>query len=66
MVRLFSKYENAHELQRQWKHNFNISSPALATITAVNHRLNKTGNVEDLPCTGRPTIVLTELKHGGY
>ena len=60
MVRLFSKYENAHEVQRQWKHHFNTSPPALATITAVNQRFNKTGSVEDLPRTGRPATVLTE------
>ena len=53
MVRLFSKYENAHELQRQWKHHFNTSPTAWATITVVNQRFNKTGSVEDLPRTSR-------------
>ena len=62
MVRLFSKYENAHEVQRQWKHLFNTSPPDLATITAVNQRFNKTGSVEDLPRTGQPATVLTEEK----
>ena len=52
MVRLFSKYEHAHEVQRQWKHHFNTSPPGLATITTVNQRFNKTGSVEDLPHTG--------------
>ena len=60
MVRHFPKYENAHEVQRQWKHRFNTSPPALATITAVNQRFNKTGSVEDLAPTGRPAAVLTE------
>ena len=60
MVRLLSKYENAHEVQRQWRHHFNSSPPALATITAVNQRFNKTESVEDLPRTGRPATVLTE------
>ena len=60
MVRLFSKYENVHEVQRQWKHHFNMSPPALPTITAVNQRFKKTGSIENLPRTGRPTIVLTE------
>ena len=60
MVRLFSKYENAHEVQRQWKHYFNTSPPALPTITAVNQRFNKTRNVEDLPRTGLTATVLTE------
>ena len=52
MVRLFSKYENVYEVQRQWKHHFNTSALALRTITAVNQRFNKTGSVEDLPLTG--------------
>ena len=60
MVRLFSKYENAHELQRQWKHHFKTSPPALPTITTMNQRFNKEGSVEDLPRIGRPATVLTE------
>ena len=60
MVRLFSKYENAHEVQKQWKHHINTSPPALPTTTAVNQRLNKTGSIENLPCTDRPQTVLTE------
>ena len=60
MVRLFSKYENAYEVQRQWKYNFNRSPPALPTTTAVNQRFNKTGNVEDLPRTTRSAAVLRE------
>ena len=60
MVPLFSKHKNAHELQRQWKHHFNTSPPALATITTVNQRFNKTGSVGDLPRTSRPATVLTE------
>ena len=60
MVRLFSKYENVHELQRQWKHHFNTSHPALMTIMPVNQRFNKTGSIQDLPSTGRPVTVLTE------
>ena len=62
MVPLFSKYENAHNLQRQWKHHFNKSPPALPMITAVNQRFNETGSVKDLPHTDRPTTVLTEEK----
>ena len=60
MVRLFSKYENAHEVQRQWKYHFNTSPLALATIPTVNQRFNKTESVEDLPRTGRLATVLTE------
>ena len=60
IARLFSKYEKAHEVQRQWKHNFNTSPPALVTIAAVNQRFNKTESVEDLPRTGRSATALTE------
>ena len=56
------QYRHTHELQRQWKHHFNTSPPALATMTAVNQRFNKTGSVEDLARTGRPATVLTEEK----
>ena len=44
------------------KDHFNTSPPALPMITAVNQRFHKTGSVEDLPRTGRPTTVLTEEK----
>ena len=60
MMPRFSKYENVHEVQRQWKHHFNKSSPALATITTMNQRFNKIESVGDLPLTGRPVTVLTE------
>ena len=60
MVRLFSKYENAHEVQRQWKYHFNTSLPALAMVTPVNQRFNKTESVENLPRTGRLATILTE------
>ena len=62
MVRLFSKHENVHEVQRQWKHYFNTSPPALTTITSVNQRFNETGSVANLPRTGRPATILTEEK----
>ena len=62
LVRRFSKYENAHEVLRQWKYHFNTSPPAFATITVVNQRFYKAESVEDLPCTGRPATVLIEKK----
>ena len=52
MVRFFSKFENAHEVQRQWKDHFNMSPPVLTTVMTVNQRFNKIGSVEDLPRTG--------------
>ena len=68
-VRLFSKYENAHHVQRQWKHQANMSPPALPTITAVNQRFNKTGSVEDLPHHWSVSNSFNRgenLGHGGY
>ena len=52
--------KNAHMVQRQWNYPFNMSPPALPTITAVNQRFNKKGSVEDLSRTGRPATILTE------
>jgi hypothetical protein len=62
MVRLFSKFDNAHEVQRQWKHHFDTTPPAVSTILAVNQRFDETGSVEDLHRSGRPTTILTEEK----
>ena len=42
------------------KDHFNTSPPALAMITVVKQRFNKTGNIEDLPRTGRLATILTE------
>ena len=62
MVRLFSKFENAHEVQRRWEHHFDTAFPALSTISAVNQRFDETGSVEDLARSGRPASALTEDK----
>jgi hypothetical protein len=53
MVRLFSKFENAHEVQRQWKYHFDTCPSALATILAVNQMFEERGSVEDLQPRGR-------------
>ncbi|CAF2008707.1 unnamed protein product [Rotaria magnacalcarata] len=62
VVRLFSKFENAHEVQRKWKHHFDTPPPALSTISAVNQRFEETGSVEDLQRSGRPVTTLTADK----
>ena len=62
IVRLFSKYDYAHEVQRQWKRHFNMSPSALATITSVNQRFNITESVEGLPRTDRSATVLIEKR----
>jgi CTP-dependent riboflavin kinase len=61
MVRLFSKFENARDVQRQWKDCFDTTPPHLTTISLVNKKFDENGTVEDLPRSGRP-IVLTEEK----
>jgi hypothetical protein len=65
MVQLFSKFENAHEVQRQCKHHFDTCPPALATILTVNRRFEETGSVEDLQRSSRPVTTLTEDKLEG-
>ena len=35
MVRLYSKFENAREVQRQWKHRFDTNIPTVDTILSV-------------------------------
>jgi len=65
MVRLFSKFENAHEVQRQWKHHFDTCPPALATIFTVNQRFEETGSIEDLQRSSQPVTTLTEDKLEG-
>ena len=63
MIRLFSKFENTHEVQRRWGHHFDTAPPALSTILTVNQRFDETGSVEDLVArSGRPSSALTEDK----
>jgi hypothetical protein len=62
MVRLFSKYDNAHEVQKQWDDHFDTVSPAVSTILSVNKKFDETGTVEDLSRSGRPASVLSEEK----
>ena len=60
MVQFFSKYENAHGVQRQWKNYFNTSPPVSTTMMTVNQQFNEIGSVANLPCVGRPSTILTE------
>jgi len=64
MVRLYSKFENAHEVRRQWKHHFDTNVPKVDTILSVNWKFDETGVVEDLPRSGPPLSVLSEEKLG--
>lgn len=62
MVRLYSKFENAREVQRQWKHRFDTNVPTVDTILSVNRKFDENGVVEDLPRSGPPLSVLSEEK----
>jgi hypothetical protein len=48
-VRLFSKFENAHEVHRQWSYHFDTIPPHKTTILLVNREFDENGSVEDLP-----------------
>ena len=62
MVRLYSKFENAHEVRRQWKDEFDTNAPTAATILSVNQKFDEKGTVEDLKEGGHPITTLTEEK----
>jgi hypothetical protein len=62
MVRLFSKFENAHEVHRQWKYHFDTTPPDIHTILSVNRKFDETGTIEDLPRSDRPLNILSEKK----
>ena len=62
MVRLFSKLGNAHEVQRQGKHEFDTNPPTPAAILSVNKKFDEKGTVEDLSRSGPPITILTEEK----
>ena len=62
MVRLFSKFENAHEVRGQWKHHFDTNAPDVTTVLSLNKKSDETGAVEDLPRSGPPSSVLSDEK----
>ena len=62
MVRLFSKFENATEVLRQWTHHFDATPPHLTTFSSKNRKFNENETVETLPHSGRPSTVLFEEK----
>ncbi len=62
MVRLYSKFDNAHEVQRQWKHHFDTNVPDTHTIMSLNRKFDDTGAVEDLPRIGSPLRALSDEK----
>ncbi|CAF4233993.1 unnamed protein product [Rotaria sp. Silwood2] len=62
IVRLFSKFDNAHEVHRQWQYHFDTSPPDTHTVLSTNRKFDETGTVEDLPRSGRPVSILSEEK----
>ena len=62
IVRHFSKFENAHEVQGRWGSHFGATPPALSTISTVNQKFDETGSVEALVRSGRLVSALTEDK----
>ena len=61
-VRLYSKFENAHEVRRHWNHHFDTNVPKVDTILSVNRKFDETGVVEDLPRSDPPLSLLSEEK----
>ncbi len=62
MVRLFSKFENAHEAQRQWTHHLDATPPHITTISLINRKFDENGTFDDLPHSGRRSVILSEKK----
>jgi hypothetical protein len=62
IVRLFSKFENAPEVERQWKYYFDTTPPNIGTHLSVNRKFDETGTIEDLPRSGRPSNIFSEEK----
>jgi len=62
MVRLYCKFENAAEVQRQWRHHFDTDPPVRETILATYQKFLDTGSVADAERSGRPVSVLTAEK----
>ncbi len=58
MVRLYCKFENAAEVQRQWRHHFDTDPPVRETILATYQKFLDTGSA-DAERSGRPVSVLT-------
>ena len=62
IVRLFSKFGNATDVQRLWNNYFDTPPPHLTTISSINKKFDESGTIENLPRSGRPSSVLSEEK----
>ena len=60
IVILFSKFENASEVVRQWPNHFTSPAPTRQTVSAVFHKFTETGTVADEERTGRPRTAINE------
>lgn len=54
IIKSYSKYENAAEVQRQWKKFFRNKPPTRGTIINLNNKFTQTGSVTDAIRCGRP------------
>ena len=62
IIKLYHKFENAHEVQRKWKEYFDTKPPHAKTILDLAHKFDITCSVEDASRDGRPVTVLTSEK----
>lgn len=62
MVKLYAKYGNAHEVQRQWRNVSPHRAPTIHAILNTAHKFDETGSVLDANRCGRPVTVLTATK----
>lgn len=59
IVLLYGKFENFHEIIRQWKNQFTTRPPHEQTIRNVVNKFKETGSVHDRERSGRPHSVVT-------
>ncbi|CAF1227103.1 unnamed protein product [Didymodactylos carnosus] len=62
IVRLFSKFGRAIDVQREWPNYFDTTPPHLTTISSINRKFDEDGTLESLPHSGRSSSVLSEEK----
>ena len=66
MVRLYCKFENAREVERQWRHHFDTTPPDHKEVLRTYRRFMETGSVADAKRSGRPVSVLTDAALEGF
>lgn len=54
MVILYSKFENANEVLRQWKNYSDSPTPTRQKVLSVFNKFKESGSVQDIDRSGRP------------